>query len=234
MKNKKGTQIEAKRRHKAELAAAKARRRGEQVLDRAAPTREVKPTILIVCEGENTEPSYFSQFKLTSATIKTVGNGFNTESLVQAAIKLVEKQYYEQVWCVFDKDTFPAERFNNAINMAEARGINVAYSNQAFEYWLILHFEDHQGAKMNRSDYHEKINQYLDEFGLAYDGKGSKKVDQGFFDVLMGANENGNKRIQLAIKRAKRNYERWDHRSPALEESTTTVFKLIEEILKYS
>lgn len=234
MKNKKAAQIEAKRKHKAELTAAKARRRGEQSLDRAAPTRKLKPTILIVCEGENTEPSYFRQFKLTSATIKAVGNGSNTVSLVQEAIKLMEKESYEQVWCVFDKDTFPAENFNNAILMAEARGINVAYSNQAFEYWLILHFEDHQGAKMNRTEYDETINQHLEEFGVTYDGEGSKKVSEEFFDVLMSTAEDGRKRIDLAITRAKRNYNHWDHKSPAIEESTTTVFKLVEEILSFS
>jgi hypothetical protein len=234
MKNKKAAQIEAKRKHKAELTAAKARRRGEQILDRAAPTRKLKPTILIVCEGENTEPSYFRQFKLTSATIKAVGNGSNTVSLVQEAIKLTEKESFEQVWCVFDKDTFPAENFNNAILMAEARGINVAYSNQAFEYWLILHFEDHQGAKMNRAEYDETINQHLEEFGVKYDGEGSKKVSEEFFDVLMSTTEDGRKRIDLAIIRAKRNYDHWDHKSPALEESTTTVFRLVEEILSFS
>jgi RloB-like protein len=234
MKNKKAAQIEAKRKHKAELTAAKARRRGEQILDRAAPTRKLKPTILIVCEGENTEPSYFRQFKLTSATIKAVGNGSNTVSLVQEAIKLTEKESFEQVWCVFDKDTFPAENFNKAILMAEARGINVAYSNQAFEYWLILHFEDHQGAKMNRAEYDETINQHLEEFGVKYDGEGSKKVSEEFFDVLMSTTEDGRKRIDLAITRAKRSYDHWDHKSPALEESTTTVFRLVEEILSFS
>lgn len=233
MKNKKSAQIEAKKRHKDERKAAKARRRGEQRLERAAPTREIKPTILIVCEGENTEPSYFNQFKLTSATIKAIGNGSNTISLVHEAADLKAKKTYEQVWCVFDKDTFPAENFNNAIIMAEARGMNVAYSNQAFEYWLILHFEDHQGASMNRAEYNETINEYLQEYEVTYDGEGSKKVSEDFFEVLCGESDDGHRRIDSAIARAKRNYNKWDHHSPALEESTTTVFKLVEEILKY-
>ena len=37
----------------------------------------------------------------------------------------------------------------------------------------------------------------------------------------------------LAINRAKRNYNNFDHKNPASEESSTTVFKLIEEILKF-
>jgi hypothetical protein len=38
---------------------------------------------------------------------------------------------------------------------------------------------------------------------------------------------------QLAIMRAKRNFNRLDHSNPAKEESSTTVFRLVEELLKY-
>ena len=39
---------------------------------------------------------------------------------------------YDQCWVVFDKDDFPDRDFNRAIGMAEAGGMRVAYSNQAF------------------------------------------------------------------------------------------------------
>lgn len=84
MKNKRDEQIEAKIKHKELL---KAKRRGEPLLQRNEPTINEKPTILIVCEGENTEPSYFMQFKLSSATIKSVGEGYNTLSLVKRAVQ---------------------------------------------------------------------------------------------------------------------------------------------------
>ena len=117
------------------------------------PTKLERPTILIVCEGENTEPSYFSQFKLSTATIKAIGEGYNTVSLVNRALKLSKEKSYDQVWCVFDKDDFSVNNFNNAITLSEANNFGVAYSNQAFEYWLILHFDDHQGGGMHRDDY---------------------------------------------------------------------------------
>lgn len=233
MRNKKAVQIEAKKIHKAEIAAAKARRRGEQDLNRSTPTKNVKPTILIVCEGVNTEPSYFKQFRLSSATIKAIGKGSNTISLVKQAIDLKVSGSYDEVWCVFDKDEFPAQNFNSAIEIANTNGINVAYSNQAFEYWLILHFEDHQGGAMERSEYTVTINEYLKEFGISYDGNGSKIVDQDFFDLMASRDSDGRKRIELAVLRAKRNYNQWDHKSLAIEESTTTVFKLVEHIRKY-
>jgi hypothetical protein len=233
MKDKKASQIEAKQKHIAELAAVKARRRAEPLLERTAPTKIEKPTILIVCEGKNTEPSYFRQFKLTSATIKAIGIGYNTVSLVNQAIALNQQSAYDQVWCVFDKDQFSANDFNNAIMIAAANNFGVAYSNQAFEYWLILHFEDHQGGGMNRDEYDETINDYINPLGSSYDGEGSKTITDDFFEILDGIDAVTNRpRIDLAISRAKRNYNLLIHASPATEESSTTVFKLVEEILK--
>jgi hypothetical protein len=40
--------------------------------------RPIKQTFLIVCEGENTEPDYFNEFKLSSARVESVGEGINT------------------------------------------------------------------------------------------------------------------------------------------------------------
>ncbi len=234
MKDKKTAQIEAKQKHIAALASAKARRGTEPILERTAPTKIEKPTILIVCEGKNTEPSYFRQFKLTSASIKAIGNGYNTTSLVNHAITLNQQCTYDQVWCVFDKDQFPANDFNNAITIAAANNFGVAYSNQAFEYWLILHFEDHQGGGMHRDEYDDTIIDYINPLGSTYDGEGSKTVTDDFFEILSGIDTATNRpRIDLAISRAKRNYNLLSHASPATEESSTTVFKLVEEILKF-
>src|ERR1700741_1402449 len=104
MKNKKVEQIASKRTHKESL---KTIRRSEPLLARVEAAIIERPTILIVCEGENTEPSYFRQFKLSSATIKPVGEGYNTNSLVQRAIYLSKEKHYDQVWCVFDADPKP-------------------------------------------------------------------------------------------------------------------------------
>lgn len=70
MKNKRAEQIAANKAHKESL---KIKRRLEPVLERSEAKIPERPTILVVCEGENTEPSYFRQFKLSSATIKPVG-----------------------------------------------------------------------------------------------------------------------------------------------------------------
>lgn len=223
MKNKKAEQRSDKQKHRDSL---RNQRRSEPILDRHSANLTEKPSILIVCEGKNTEPSYFNQFRLPSARVKTAGVGYNTISLINRAIYLSEQDTYDQVWCVFDKDDFNENDFNKAIQIAQTNNFGVAYSNQAFEYWFILHFDDHQGSGINRQTYNEKINKLLKPFNVKYDGNGTKKVEEDFFDLL-------NNRIHLAITRAEKNYNQLDHRNPAKEESSTTVFRLVKELLKY-
>ena len=227
MKNKEAEQ----QRKRDEL---KAQRRLSKSLNRKSPAIIEKPTILIVCEGQNTEPSYFNNFKLPSATVKSIGEGYNTKYLVKRAIILSKQEAYNQVWCVFDKDDFDDNDFNSAITLANQNGIRVAYSNQAFEYWIILHFNDHQGGEITRKIYDELINKYLDPFDLKYDGKRSKIISDDIFDILESIERKSRKeRRILAIERAKRNYQLFNHQNPAKEESSTTVFKLVEELDKY-
>ncbi|MEM6317277.1 MAG: RloB family protein [Bacteroidota bacterium] len=234
MKNKKAEQIEKKRKHQEEIKKAKRRKRNaEPLLSRGVPKKEEKKKILIVCEGKNTEPSYFNRFKLTTATIKSVGEGNNTMSLVKRAIQLSKEEQYDKVWCVFDKDDFPSENFNNAIFKARGNNFGVAYSNQAFEYWLILHFEDHQGGPMNRDQYSAKLNNYLKEFGVSYDSE-SKIITEEIFEVLLAKDEIKDKtRQKIACQRAERILLQYDNTSPAIEESSTTVHLLVKELESY-
>lgn len=234
MAGNKKKEILNKAAHHTRLNEARARRSVEPLFERAELSIAKKQTILIVCEGKNTEPSYFKQFRLSSATVKAIGKGYNTISLVEQATKLQEKEKFDQVWCVFDMDSNTPQNFNAAIAVAVERGFGLAYSNQAFEYWLILHFEDHQGGPMPRKDYNGKLNHYINHYGASYEGDTNKKVSPELFTLLMCDDpKTGKSRMIDAIVRAKRNYDLFDHRSPALEESTTTVFQLVEEILKY-
>jgi hypothetical protein len=200
-----------------------------------------KKSFLIVCEGENTEPSYFNKFKLSTATVKAIGEGYNTLSLVNRTIEIVEEEkakgrIYDFVWCVFDRDSFSAKAFNDAIRQADANGYFVAYSNQAFEYWFILHFEDHQGGGLNRKEYDNKINSYLKPLKCQYAGKQSKLVSDDFFEIMLAIEPKFQKtRQDLAILRAKRvlQFHETEGTLPERAESSTAVFKLVEDMRKY-
>lgn len=232
MKKKESREAVARQRHRDQL---KKKRRTAPSLERPVAELIEKPLILIVCEGENTEPSYFNQFRLSSATVKSIGEGYNTISLVERTEVLKNENQYDQVWCVFDKDDFDDNDFNTAIQKAETQDFKVAYSNQSFEYWLILHFDDRQGGGMHRNDYSDKINQLLAPFNVSFDGNGNKKVTEELFELLEGVDDKTKrKRIDLAISRAKRNLKQFDPHTPAKSESSTTVFKLVELLLTYS
>lgn len=236
MKDKRAEQARERAERQQEQRVQKAARRGEEpVLQRVHNTRPQRPVILIVREGENTEKHYFEQFRMATHTFAFSGAGTNTQSLVRAALKEKQRGRYEQVWCVFDKDGFPLENFDNAIQQAEAAGFLVGWSNQAFEYWLLLHFEDHQGGGMDRNRYTSRLNQHLAELGAHYDGTGSKAITPQLFNLLEGCDERGRPRRQLAIERAKRNHHEFltDRTPPARSESCTTVYKLVEELQKF-
>ena len=194
-------------------------------LSRRQGVREIKQSFLIVCEGEKTEPDYFKAFRMTAATIKAVGQAMNTITLVNKAISIREadqkrKRVYDQCWVVFDKDNFPAKDFNQAIQLAEKNGFRVAYSNQAFEYWFLLHYNLYTGA-IHRNQYKDMLTRLT---GMPY----SKSEGYGavMYNLLLS-------RQQQAISNAITVFAEISHGNPAEEESSTTVQRLVLELNKY-
>jgi len=128
---------------------------------------------LIVCEGVKTEPNYFKAIRdaLPRGVIRFIdiqGEGKNTLNLIEETIKIREREAmlngknYDQTWTVFDKDSFPDQNFNNAINKGEGQKnkINCAWSNEAFELWYLLHLE-FVNTPMSREDYKPRIENWL-------------------------------------------------------------------------
>lgn len=208
------------------MAARRQNPRIERVLRRSNGLRTVKQTFLIVFEGEVTEPEYFNAFRLTSANVKAVGKGMNTISLVNEAIVIKEQEKrkgrsYDQYWVVFDKDNFADSDFNAAIQKAQGNGFKVAYSNQAFEYWYLLHFNLYQGA-IHRSRYADMLTNLL---GFKY-GK-SRGDSMKVFNIIYP-------KTRIAIDNAKKVILQFEGSNPAKEESSTTVYDLVEQLLKYT
>lgn len=108
---------------------------------RKKQNKDILDNILILCEGEKTEPNYFNSIKLKYrlSNVDIRGKGSNTDKITEAAIK--HHKDYSQVWCVFDRDSFTAYHFTRAFQMvAKYKNIHIAYSNEAFELWYLLHF----------------------------------------------------------------------------------------------
>lgn len=227
-KNKSEVQLADHMQHAQQQKLTKAKRSHTADLEPITNFRAELTQILVVCEGKNTEPSYFNQFRLTRTKVVALGEGYNTVSLVKRAIQLRDAGNHSEAWVVFDKDDFSDEDFHQAIQMARQAKFGVAWSNQSFEYWLILHFDDHQGGGMNRKLYGEKLNSYLITNGAYYDSGGDKRISPRFFDLLESVDPKTLRlRRDLAIGRAKRIYEQSAHLPPAKAESCTVVYELV-------
>lgn len=118
--------------------------------------------ILIVCEGVKTEPLYWQSFAVPDSSLVIIdGTGRNTESLVTYALDRKKAGYahgvpWNEVYAVFDKDSFSDQQFNTAISRCIAKGITPVWSNECFELWFMLHFK--RDRAQHRREYY---NQYL-------------------------------------------------------------------------
>jgi hypothetical protein len=194
-------------------------------------SKEERRYFLIVTEGEKTEPNYFNRFKTflpknLLSTIDLIGEGDNTIHIVNKAIEEKIKRQgdpikpdYDEVWAVFDKDSFPNERVDNAVKIAIANDIEPALSNQAFELWYVLHFQ-FLDSDLHRSLYFEILSSIL---GTKYE-KNTEKI----IDLIWKKGD-----VQQAIKRAKVLEENAKGNTPSNSVPTTGVYKLVENLLAY-
>jgi hypothetical protein len=185
--------------------------------ERKVNNREVKQRFLIVCEGEKTEPKYFEGFRVPKTVIDIQGLGENPSNLVKSAKELKEQGDYDQVWCVFDRDAWTIEDFNNAIKNAEDQGFRVAYSNEAFELWYVLHFE-FLNTGIPRKDYLCKLTSLLK--------RTYKKNSERLYDELF-------EKQTTAIRNAENLIKSYDPQMPVKDNPSTTVHLLVKELNKF-
>ncbi|MGD0519029.1 MAG: RloB family protein [Thermoguttaceae bacterium] len=193
---------------------------------RKPPFRDPKPCILIVSEGDVTEPEYFWGFVKdcrnprvdirvadehgVPKTLVGVAKKYKREAEEKASREEDENLAYDSVWCVFDIDDHA--HVGEAKEMARDNGIELAISNPCFELWLLLHFRDNPGMQ-----HRDKIEKNLKDYVPKYD----KHVDyatysEGYPQAVTRANK--------MDQDAENAHE--PHRNP-----TTGVYKLTKLIL---
>lgn len=148
------------------------RPRLRRLVDRRDPRTQF---FLVVCEGSKTETLYFDNFTGRGVEVVPVGTGKNTLTLIEEAVRIREEKSdrlrrergsnFVECWCVFDRDSFPKDHFNNAVRKGEREGFRIAYSNQSFELWFVLHFQLVESA-LDRSQYCDMMS---DKLGRKYD-----------------------------------------------------------------
>jgi hypothetical protein len=142
---------------------------------------------LIVCEDKKSAADYLRAFAVSPAyaEVTVEGGAGNTCSVVEKAVELRDKALskktpYAYVWCVFDRDSFPADRFNKAFELArreDNHNIRIIWANECFELWYLLHFEYHDTG-IARHVLFDKLSEPT-RLGKKYD-----KSDKGVFHLL--------------------------------------------------
>jgi RloB-like protein len=221
---------------------------------------------IVFCEDGAVEPAYLQTFRSPKVQISCIPNvGQHHQNVDHATNFLRKKGMLEvtdgkevlkfrqgtQVWCMFDRDKDARKddgkdtAFNDSIAAAIARGIGVAWSNDNFELWVLLHFIDVDPldeALHHREGYYAQLEVILRAAYSPESPEGQKVHNPLFtyrnslksgtqFSRLMLPLMNG--RTQLAISRAKQLEMQHDHptKIPHLKVPCTMVHHLCLSIL---
>ncbi len=197
--------------------------------------RKIRNLFRIYCEGENTEPEYFKSFPVNTETeVFAIGLGRSRTALVEKVIELLEADNFlkgqtdydedRELWCVFDFDIRgeegEREDFNNAISLAHHHDLKVAYSNDAFELWLVLHYQ-YQESALTRHEYYKILTK---QFGINYEKYGkTKEFAQSLYLLLLPNQEEG-------IQNAMRLHDTQRDKIYCDQNPCTTVYELVEAL----
>jgi hypothetical protein len=157
----------------------------------------IHPKIYIFCNGELAEPQYFQEYKdhLKGHNIKIEYKNFKglapwqfIEKVIKRKDELIKKEKFseednDQIWCVFDIDQYLKEnrkKFLKYIKKAKEEKINLAWSNECFELWFLIHFIL-PTTEISKNDYGKKLKIHLKKL----DKKGYFKNQKGMFKRLL-------------------------------------------------
>jgi hypothetical protein len=198
--------------------------------------REIKLSFLIVCEGNKTEPNYFKSFpkkrerivyelnfKGENESDRNTG-GISPKKVVEKAIELRKQKTYDRVWAVFDKDDF--KDFNAAIIKAQSNNIGCAWSNEAFELWYLLHFQN-RTTGMKRTEYQKAIENELNKKWK--NKKKPYKYAKNAADMYVILQEYGNQ--EQAIKWAEKLSQQYMDEKFAAHNPRTQVYELVRQLI---
>ena len=126
-------------------AKRKGPRKAVRASGRGRPFRDPNPIVVIVCEGEETEPNYLNakraSKRISKEQVRIFGSkeaGTHPKSIVEFAKEKKRDMEREglpidRVWCVFDRDSHM--KIEEAFVQANDLKFEVAFSNPCFELW---------------------------------------------------------------------------------------------------
>jgi len=194
------------------------------------PNRKIPKKLYIYTNGEKTEYEYFWLFKNWlenkgeyQLIIKPAIKG-NFENLVnQVSGSKKPKKFSakdgDEIWLVFDIDNEIVDntnKFNLAVQTAKSKKFNLAWSNECFELWFLLHFQD-INSETSRNDYDDKLKRLCKKEGFEYHK--NQNIDKLF------------ERLKDKIPTAIKNAHKIDTSNPSKNPSTK-IYEIIEKLSK--
>ena len=203
-----------------------------------------RESFYIFTEGQQTEPNYFQAFKkiieqnpIYKSMIYIDIQPCQAETL--RVLKNAEVYIKEHniksgsIWCVYDKDDFPNSDYNSVVykilnlnNKQSEIQYHAIWSNQCFEFWYLLHFENYT-SNTHRNQYYDFLNHKLMMYKL---GKYEKNSTQ-MFDILLDYG-NPKKAIRFAKNIIARN-KQYEFSAPHKIAPGTKVYELVEALVQY-
>lgn len=206
----------------------KRRGRSRKELKRAKARRDPYDRVLIVCEGEKTEPNYFRElireYRLNTANVEIDGRcGSSPSSVWRYARKRYDEESakgdpFDRVYCIIDKDSHhDYQDILNTIRNTGPKGVfHVISSVPCFEYWVLLHFNyvTHPYAATGTHSpcgcLIRELKNYLPEY---------EKGEVGLYETIKAQTD-------FAVNNSKRALE--EARNNGTDEPTTQIHELVE------
>ncbi|MGK0366605.1 MAG: hypothetical protein ACI85O_003680 [Saprospiraceae bacterium] len=196
--------------------------------------RDKAKVFLIICEGQNTEPEYFKSFPVLTATVESYGTGSSRARLVEQVVDIKRNEDLDkEIWVVFDMDIQRDNAirlkvdFDDAIALAQANDIKIAYANDAFELWFLLHYI-YFDNEWTRHEYYQKLSEL---WGLNYEKSGKNLTFcRSIYHRLVNDVSANQKE---AMRRAKKLLTEQSHKKPCERNPCTTIHCLVDELNKH-
>ncbi|WP_275100174.1 RloB family protein [Sedimenticola hydrogenitrophicus] len=172
----------------------KRRKKAEKSLKRSQAKRDAYDRVLIVCEGEKTEPHYLQELidhlKLNSANVLVDGRSSSSPDKVWQYAKERYREaerrgdVFDRVYCVIDRDSHTTfDQTLVEIRKSRPNGVfHATPSVPCFEYWVLLHF-DYKTAPYTRTGSNSPCDCVIAD--LKRYMPGYTKGDKGVFYQIM-------------------------------------------------
>ena len=191
--------------------------------------RKVKKSVLIAFEDSKSSKYYFNDLlrdKNLKGQIELVNKdkGQDPNSVLNKILEYKEQpsDSFIRKWIVIDKDNWdapPKYNYSKTIEKAKKLNICVAFSNDAYELWIYLHFKP-----LNRNTHRKKLISMLnkifkDEFGKEYE-----KSSSDIYRLIKGYQSNAIINAKKLVNQHLSNYGKINPK----ENPITMIFELVE------